>query len=107
MGNGNRILVVALFLLAGIVVGCSRSGPAPAPPATYAGVRTTHTVHKAGCGFIGRALPANRVPFDHLADALAEGYRPCRHCLRAAATVPAIRHGGGPATPGGSGKEKP
>lgn len=88
MGNGKRNLVFAAFLLAGIIAGCNRSPGVPGAPA-YIGVRTTHTVHKAGCGHIGRASPANRVPFEHLADALAEGYKPCRACLRAAASRPA------------------
>ena len=101
MGNGNRILFVALFLLAGVVAGCSRSGPATAP--SYVGTRTTHTVHKAGCGYIGRASPANRVSFDHLADALAEGYKPCRACLRAAGAQPAP----GCRLPATTPKEKP
>ena len=87
MGNGKRNLVFAAFLLAGVIAGCNRSGPATAP--SYVGTRTTHTVHKAGCGYIGRASPANHVPFEHLADALAEGYKPCRACLRAAVSQPA------------------
>jgi len=91
METGNRILFVAAFLSAGIIAGCNRSDSATAlPAAAYVGTRTTHTIHKAGCGFIGRAKPANRVPFDHLADAIAEGYRPCKHCLPAASTKPAI-----------------
>jgi len=91
MGTGNRILFVAAFLSAGIIAGCNRSDPAAVlPAAAYVGVRTTHTIHKAGCGFIGRAKPVNLVPFDRLADAFAEGYKPCRRCLRAASTKPAI-----------------
>jgi len=103
MGTGNRILFVALFLLAGVIAGCNRNGPAAAPSAPYVGTRTTHTVHKSGCGYIGRASPANRVSFDHLADALAEGYKPCRYCLRAAGAQPAP----GSRLPATAPKEKP
>lgn len=86
-----------LIFLAAILPGCSRSEHAAAlPAAAYIGTRTTHAVHKAGCGFIGRAKPENLVPFKHLADALAEGYNPCRRCLPAAMTGPSEATGKSP-----------
>jgi hypothetical protein len=82
-------LALMLFLSAASLPGCNRDAAKPAAPASaYIVARTTHTIHRADCGFITRILPANRVPFDRLADALAEGYKPCRHCLHAAATQP-------------------
>jgi methylphosphotriester-DNA--protein-cysteine methyltransferase len=88
MGNVNRILFVALFWAVVGVAGCGRSVPAAAP--AYVAASTTRTVHRADCGFVARVKPSNRIPFDHLPDALAEGYKPCRYCLRAAYTKPAI-----------------
>jgi len=56
-----------------------------ASASTYIANSGSRIVHRAECKQIVSMKPGHAVGFDHFADALAEGYKPCRYCLRAAA----------------------
>jgi hypothetical protein len=82
------IFIAAAFAAA--LAGCGgarRSAPAPG----YVGNRNSGIVHRADCSNAAKIAPTHRVPFDKLDDALAEGFRPCRHCLRQAVPSTATR----------------
>lgn len=72
--------------------------PAPAPAAGYVASVRSDVVHRADCPYAARIKPANLRSYASLADALAEGYRPCRRCLPLAGppqTGPATRPAAG------------
>jgi len=91
-GTYSLAVLTMLTISAAILAGCSRPAPPPpaaASPAAYIANRSSRIVHRGDCKCIDKMKSSNRVPFDHLSDALAEGFRPCHYCLPPPVTVAA------------------
>ena len=83
------ILAAVLIVLPALHVRCSDDEPAPPVPPDiagrpYIGSRGSDVVHRADCVMVRRIKPSNLVAWDLLANALAEGRRGCKKCLRSA-----------------------
>jgi len=85
-------LGLMIFLSAAFLPACNRDNAANdnksenQPAAGYVANSNSRIVHRSDCKYVAKMKPDHRVPFEHLADAVAEGYRPCKSCLPAAAT---------------------
>jgi hypothetical protein len=85
-----------LSVLALAAAACSRSAPPAAPPgqaasSTCVANSNSRIVHRSDPKYAAAMKPDHRIAFDHLLDAVAEGYWPCKSCLSGAAptTTPA------------------
>jgi len=92
--NG-KTSIVWLILAAVCLVGCGDESPSGAEPdpfadrPPYVGSRGSDVVHRADCPHVVWIKRANRIGWDVLDNALAEGRRRCRRCMAAPAARPA------------------
>ena len=94
--GGLMLRRAALILLCLLPARADRQAdPSPSTrPSGYLANRRWGIVHRADCPHVAWMKAANRVGFQKLEAAVAEGYRPSKHCLRraAAATRPGVAH---------------
>jgi len=80
--------LVLLGALVCVPMSCRPKPPAASrPSAPYVANKRSGIVHRADCPHVARMKAANRLGFQKLETAVAEGYRPCKHCLRRAAAA--------------------